>query len=293
MVSIDHVLAFLKAPELAEWLNNWNAIEDEMLQLGFNRDKIKITTFSRYFIPLFEFVPSLIFGSLNMIWLVDIRYPLHCLISFIYSYLPHICYAVEDSKALLMLKCLQVGFLQVRSHLEKNSNVPRRQLPVRKIHLLLFKLRLQAKHCGDYLATQQLLSIFSTMYMTAASFFVFVIVLSDLSLGDGMEDLIAMAFASTWPAFGMSRLYVKIWMAVRVTREEQEIASILKFEGLKLNEEKFGSDYSNELREIYKLLKNHPTEVSFNNYVKLNNPLILGVFQQIFMLFIILMQFRK
>ncbi|OXA54516.1 hypothetical protein Fcan01_10595, partial [Folsomia candida] len=112
MVSIDHVLAFLKAPELAEWLNNWNAIEDEMLQLGFNRDKIKITTFSRYFIPLFEFVPSLIFGSLNMIWLVDIRYPLHCLISFIYSYLPHICYAVEDSKALLMLKCLQVGFLQ-------------------------------------------------------------------------------------------------------------------------------------------------------------------------------------
>ncbi|OXA54521.1 Phosphatidylinositol:ceramide inositolphosphotransferase [Folsomia candida] len=230
-------------PELAEWLNNWNVIEDEMLQLGFNRDKIKITTFSRYFIPLFEFVPSLIFGSLNMLWLFDIRYPLHCLISFIYSYLPHICYAVEDSKALLMLKSLQVGFLLMRSHLEKNSDAPRRQLPVKKIHLLLIKLRQHAKYCGDYLATQQLVTILMTMHTTAASFFVLVTVLSDLSLGDSTEELITLAFTSILPAFGMSRLYVKIWMAVR----EQKIASILNLEGLKQEQEPFGSDYSKEV----------------------------------------------
>ncbi|XP_035708076.1 uncharacterized protein LOC118435768 [Folsomia candida] len=291
VVSIDYTLAFLKAPELAKWLNNWNLIEDEMLQLGFNRDKIKITTFSRYFIPLFEFVPSVILGSLELIWIFDIRYPIHCVISIIYAYVPTLCYSVEDSKALLMLKCLQVGFLQVRNHLEKSLNIDRGQIPVRNLHLFLIKLRLQAKQCGDYLATQQLVSILMTMYTTAASCFLFVAVLSDHSLGDTTEELLTMAFASTWPFFGISRLYVKVWMGVRVTNEEKEIASLIKLETLK--EEIFGTEYSNELREIYKLLTNHPTEVSFNNYVKLNNPLILGVFQQIFTAFIILMQFRK
>ncbi|XP_035708138.1 uncharacterized protein LOC110850016 isoform X2 [Folsomia candida] len=262
-----------------------------MLQLGFNRDKITITTFSRYFIPLFEFVPSLVFGSLQMIWIFDIRYPIHCMFSVICCYVPPFCYAIEDSKALLMLKCLQVGFLQVRNHLEKSLNVDRRKLPVRKLHLFLLKLRLQAKHCGDYLATQQLVTIFTTMYTTAASCFLFVAVLSDIS-GGTKEELLTMAFASTWPVFGMSRLYVKVWMGVRVTREEQEIASMLKLEGLKLDDETFGPEYINELKEIDRLLTSHPTEVSFNDYVKLNNALILGVFQQIFTVFIILLQFR-
>lgn len=32
-----------------------------------------------------------------------------------------------------------------------------------------------------------------------------------------------------------------------------------------------------QLSKVYNLLTNHPTEVSLNNYVKLNNALILGV----------------
>ncbi|OXA53874.1 hypothetical protein Fcan01_10611, partial [Folsomia candida] len=112
IVTIDYVIIFFKAPKLAEWLNNWNAIEDEMQKMGVPRDKIKIDSFLHCFIPTFEFAPALVFGSLETIWRFDSGYPIHCLFSIIYGYLPYICYAIEDSKALLMLKCLQVGFRQ-------------------------------------------------------------------------------------------------------------------------------------------------------------------------------------
>lgn len=63
------------------------------------------------------------------------------------------------------------------------------------------------------------------MYTTAASCFLFVAVLSDIS-GGTKEELLTMAFASTWPVFGMSRLYVKVWMGVRVTREVSYLEGI-------------------------------------------------------------------
>ncbi|OXA53876.1 hypothetical protein Fcan01_10613 [Folsomia candida] len=222
----------------------------------------------------------------------DVGYPINSVLAILYGYLPHTCYAVEDSQTLIMLKCLQVEFRQVRSFLEKNLNEGQNEVPIRKIHLILVKLRLQAKRCGEFLAPQELLSIFMTMYSTGGSFFILVTVLSDRSIENSVGDLIMIAFTSIWPLLGISRLVAKIWMAVTITKEEMEIASLLKNEELQSKLGTYGTEYFSELRQVYNLLTANPTEVSFNNYVKLNNALILGVFQQIFTLFIILMQFR-
>ncbi|XP_035708372.1 uncharacterized protein LOC118435938 isoform X1 [Folsomia candida] len=269
-----------------------------MQKMGLPRDKIKIDSFLLWFIPTFEFAPALIFKIMETIGRLNIGYPIHCVLSVVYGCLPYICYAIEDSKALLMLKCLQVGFLQVRSYLEENLKV-HHQFPIEKIHNLLINLRLQTQNCGDYLATQQLFSILMTLYSTGVSFYAFVAVMSNESVGGGAEKTILLVFVSIWPLYARSRLYTKVYIAVKITKEEKRIADIIKFEKRKMKRGTFGSDeYSSEmciiqLQEVYNLLTLEPTEVSFNDYVKLNNPLILGVFQQIFTLIIILMQFPK
>lgn len=93
-------------------------------------------------------------------------------------------------------------------------------LPIRKIYQLLLQLRSQSKRCGNYLSAQQLFSIFLTMYATGGSFFVFVNVLADeRPFGGDTGEIIMLGITSLWPIFGMSRLYVKIWMAVTITKE--------------------------------------------------------------------------
>lgn len=119
---MDYLLAFLKAPELANWLNNWNDIEDEMEQIDCNRDEITIHTFLIYFIPLYEFVPLLILASYETVLRLDPVYPIHCVLIIIYGYLPSISYALGDSMALIFLKCLQVEFRQVCELRWKRSN---------------------------------------------------------------------------------------------------------------------------------------------------------------------------
>ncbi|OXA53960.1 hypothetical protein Fcan01_10486 [Folsomia candida] len=274
--AIDYLLAFLKAPELSKSLNNWNEIDDDMRKMDMVMDKIAIKNFIIYFITFFEFVPTLFFASMVTVSRFDVRYPINSVLSMIYGYLPHTCYAVEDSQALIMLKCLQVEFRQVRNHIEKYLSEGQDQLPIRKIHQILIKLRSKAKLCGEFLAPQELLSIFLTMYTTAGSFFLFVTMFSNPSVDRSAGGLILIAFASIWPLFGISRLVVKIWVAVSITKEEMEIASLLKNRELQLKLGTWGTDYSSEVRRVYNLLTSSPTEVSFNNYVKLNNALILG-----------------
>lgn len=207
-------------------------------------DKIAIKNFIIYFITFFEFVPTLFFASMVTVSRFDVRYPINSVLSMIYGYLPHTCYAVEDSQALIMLKCLQVEFRQVfkiscnynyvfplsqifkpnfhskvRNHIEKYLSEGQDQLPIRKIHQILIKLRSKAKLCGEFLAPQELLSIFLTMYTTAGSFFLFVTMFSNPSVDRSAGGLILIAFASIWPLFGISRLVVKIWVAVSITKE--------------------------------------------------------------------------
>lgn len=110
---IDYFIAFLKAPKLTKWLNDWNEIEDEMQQMGFSMDQIKIRKFIKYFIPLFEFGPVLAVGGFETFLRLDPKYPVHCVFIIIYASLPHICYSAGDSQALVMLKCLQVEFREV------------------------------------------------------------------------------------------------------------------------------------------------------------------------------------
>lgn len=114
--------------------------------------------------------------------------------------------------------CIFAHVYQVRGYLEENLKV-NHQFPMEKIHHLLIALRLQTQRCGDYLATQQLLSILMTMYTTGASFFIFVTVLANESVGEGTHKRIVLTFASIWPLYGMSRLYAKVSMAVRITKE--------------------------------------------------------------------------
>ncbi|OXA48340.1 hypothetical protein Fcan01_17354 [Folsomia candida] len=290
-VFIDYFLAFFKASELANWLNNWNIIEDEMKQIGDQKD-VKQDKFRYYFILVFAFAPCMLFGTLETVWQIDFDYPIHSLLSIIYGYLPYISYAIEDSKALLMLKCLQLGFQRVKTDIDEHLIDGRGLLPIRKIHQVLIKLRAQCDKCGDYLATQQLLSILLTMYFMALSFFTFVTVLGNSRDTEGAWNMIT--FSLAWPFFGISRLSAKVWMSEGITKEEKEIAAILKTEELKeKNSECLGINaYLKELSKVCKLLSHHPTEISLKNYVKLNNALILGVFQQVFTIFIILMQFR-
>lgn len=120
------------------------------------------------------------------------------------------------------------NLLKVRNHIDKNSRRKTDQLSIRKIHHLLIKLRSQATLYGNFLATQQLVSILLTMYATGGSFFVFVTILGDRSAESGitMGETVMMGFASLWPLFGISRLYVKIWMAVTIT---DEVSGILLF----------------------------------------------------------------
>ncbi|OXA38454.1 hypothetical protein Fcan01_26840 [Folsomia candida] len=109
IVFVDYFFGFLKAPELANWLNNWNTIEDEMNQIGFQTE-VKLGRFVYIFIPLFEFVPSMIFGILDVTEQINPDYVIYSFLTVIYGFMPYVSYAIEDSKALVMLKCLQLGF---------------------------------------------------------------------------------------------------------------------------------------------------------------------------------------
>lgn len=108
----------------------------------------------------------------------------------------------------------------MRSHITKNLKERHEELPIRKIHQLLLQIRSQAKRCGNCLSTSQLFSILITMYATGGSIFVFVNeVAGGRKFGSETGEIITLGISSLWPIFGMSRLYVKIWMGVTITKE--------------------------------------------------------------------------
>ncbi len=122
-IIIQYVFAFIKSPQFGPLLYEWNVIEQEFPELWTPSPSLKgpdaIKKFQFNFATFYLILPTFIFGSLIAYWLFDLEYPIHCFIILIYAYFSLLCYLAEDAKAILLFKCLEVGFGKV--NFVKNS----------------------------------------------------------------------------------------------------------------------------------------------------------------------------
>ncbi|XP_035701299.1 uncharacterized protein LOC118433465 [Folsomia candida] len=143
-------------------------------------------------------------------------------------------------------------------------------------------VRSRAESCGRYLTISQILSILFSIYYTSATLYICV------TLSWSPKYFVVLGQMSFFSLWSLCRVVIKIWAATDVTEEDKKIAKIIKDKELLMVED----DLNRELQSIYTLLTTCPTEISLNNYVTLNNSLILGIFGQACTLFIVFMQFN-
>ncbi|OXA36569.1 hypothetical protein Fcan01_28667, partial [Folsomia candida] len=174
-------------------------------------------------------------------------------------------YVLDDIKVVLLLKCVEGCFSEIRKQIQSTSFSDKVQL--RNLQGLLVMVRSRAESCGRYLTISQILSILSqfitrpqpsTFALRSSWSPKYFVVLGQMSF---------FQFVVTLPGCN------KIWAATDVTEEDKKIAKIIKDKELLMVED----DLNRELQSIYTLLDTCPTEISLNNYVTLNNSLILGV----------------
>jgi hypothetical protein len=106
------MIAWFKASQLAPWLNEWNTIESEFSDIWISQ-KTTTTKFQIYLAIFYFLVPSLLYGSMLAPVQFNLEYPIHSFVVVTYVYFSFFCYVAEDAKAILMFKCLQVGFDKV------------------------------------------------------------------------------------------------------------------------------------------------------------------------------------
>ncbi|OXA54092.1 hypothetical protein Fcan01_10357 [Folsomia candida] len=226
-IIIDYVIAWVKAPDLAKWLNRWNSIEDEIEEwcgISNNKKKPSISKFQYNLSLYYVILPSLFFGTLIASWEFDLQYPIHCIVLMAYSYSGVICYGLEDTKAIIMFKWVEVGFETILVHLTSN---PTTIINTSKLEHILTKIRSQAHHCGRYLAFQQLLLILVTIYFSASSLFAIVTILSG-PVGDSRAEIMQAMMISFSATMNITKLYFKISVAVWISKMEKRVAVEIK-----------------------------------------------------------------
>jgi hypothetical protein len=99
---------------------------------------------------------------------------------------------------------------------ESTSNNQHILLDLAKLEKFLLKLRLHSEACGEYLSFQQLFQILCSIFLSAASLFSTVTILTGHVEGR-LDDLVIVFMLVMESGLGIIRLYFHISMAVGIT----------------------------------------------------------------------------
>ncbi|CAG7724627.1 unnamed protein product [Allacma fusca] len=295
VTTMELVSSWWTAKDFARFVNNWQFFRqkyEQQFNPSYNNAWHNIVLNLRHFkkklliiyttIPVLFFIPVFALSHANDSHWINII----VLIASTMQLIPRSL--LEDAKMLLSYKILQSYFIEIQNDIAVVVERDKGKVQAETI-----------KAWGDildYIRTQSilLLKTQSTMQLTLVAFstvsttiFIFVAVNSK-AIENDENKIYFLCMAVGYPVFFITRLYVKIISAEKLTTEEQNL-------GLFLSNQNFGLDQSDipaqiKVSGIISRIRHSPVEISFGNYVTLNKQLLLKILGQILTYIIVLMQ---
>ncbi|XP_035703052.1 uncharacterized protein LOC118434228 [Folsomia candida] len=290
---LDYFMALWSAPVLSKWLNAWEKIETglDSFELLSNHQRPRFSGINtRRTLQRFILLPSILFASLVIGTDFDPSYFMASCADLVYTFISISCSFAEDAKCLLLFKSIEISFNKMVTSVEAMcTHNPTGVAPaeIRRWQSIIYDIRQQAELCGQLLSLQQLMSLLISIHFVSSALYVFVTLIQTTVLD--REYILIMFSVVSLALLTVGKILLKVQMAVRITEEEKRFTECIR----KLNFTENRPDCKVELRSIDNLLTDHPTQISLNNYVKLNNSLILGILGQVCTIFIVFMQLEN
>lgn len=122
-ILFETIISWWTAPQLCQMLNDLVCVDDEITKLkdGAQNDSIKISKFLSNLLKIYVLCTSIVFGTLRIGWELDFGYPVHCIFLVIYGYTSKVFEVVNEAKAILFFKNLELFFKQVEWIFERHN----------------------------------------------------------------------------------------------------------------------------------------------------------------------------
>ncbi|CAG7710550.1 unnamed protein product [Allacma fusca] len=283
---ISITLSWQSSFKLAEYLNNWNPIQNRFSSIFSSDDQNQ-----QKHLGMLSFIPSA--STRTLIQWFDVGLCCYVIVLGLFlTIIPAIAMSgsdqcselwlilnfvvhnnmvevLEDVKNVLIYRSLSDAFERTRSCIQQNlERGEPTELAVQSWRQILKQIQRQCKLAGRCLMPMQLAFLVNLLTGGTSCVFVCLNGFGSSRLSIAVSVMCGALFAS-W----LSRLYFKILMAEKISEAELAIASDL----VEMDSAGFSSPVLAQIRLTYDTLVQAPSRINFGNFVVLNKSLFLGV----------------